>query len=108
MAWVYPEIAGFFEWGWPVGHRYGMTDAGPHWGWIDFAVLCMVASEALLFMAQRSISMGTAYAVWTGIGTVGTFLLGIWLFGEPATLVRFMFVGLIIAGILGLKLASSH
>jgi quaternary ammonium compound-resistance protein SugE len=69
----------------------------------------MVASAALLFMAQRSISMGTAYyAVWTGIGTVGTLLLGIWLFGEPATLVRFMFVGLTIAGILGLRFASSH
>lgn len=52
--------------------------------------------------------MGTAYAVWTGIGAVGTFLFGIWLFSEPATLARFFFVGLIIVGILGLKLASSH
>ncbi len=52
--------------------------------------------------------MGTAYAVWTGVGAVGTFLLGIWLFSEPATLARFFFVGLIMVGILGLKLASSH
>ena len=68
----------------------------------------MMASGALLLLAQRCIPMGTAYAVWTGIGAVGTFLFGIWLFSEPATLARFFFVGLIIVGILGLKLASSH
>ena len=84
-----------------------MTAAGPRWGWIGFAVLCMVASGALLLLAQRTIPMGTAYAVWTGIGAVGTFLLGIWLFSEPATLARFFFVGLILVGILGLKFAAS-
>jgi quaternary ammonium compound-resistance protein SugE len=68
----------------------------------------MVASGALLLLAQREIPMGTAYAVWTGIGAVGTFLLGILLFGEPAQLARFFFVGLILVGILGLKLASPH
>lgn len=107
MAWVYLIIAGVFEWGWPVGLKYGMTDAGVRGIWIGFAALCIVLSGALLLIAQRTIPMGTAYAVWTGIGAVGTFLLGIVLFHEPATLVRFFFLGLILVGILGLKFASA-
>ena len=107
MAWVYLVVAGIFEWGWPIGLKYGMTEEGPRWAWIGFAVLCMVASGVLLLLAQRTIPMGTAYAVWTGIGAVGTFVLGIWLFSEPATLARFFFVGLILVGILGLKFAAS-
>ena len=67
-----------------------------------------MASGALLLLAQRTIPMGTAYAVWTGIGAVGTFLLGILVFSEPANLARFFFVGLIVVGILGLKLSSAH
>ena len=66
----------------------------------------IVLSGYFLFVAQRTIPIGTAYAVWTGIGAVGTFLLGILIFHEPATLARFFFVGLIIGGILGLKWAS--
>jgi quaternary ammonium compound-resistance protein SugE len=66
----------------------------------------MICSGALLLLAQRSIPMGTAYAVWTGIGAAGTFLLGIWLFGEAASLARFFFVGLILIGILGLRMSS--
>jgi quaternary ammonium compound-resistance protein SugE len=106
MAWVALIIAGVFEWGWPVGLKLGMTDAGLRWGWIGFAALCMLASGMLLLMAQKTIPMGTAYAVWTGIGAVGTFVLGIYLFAEPATLARWFFVGLIVVGIVGLKLAS--
>ena len=106
MAWVYLFVAGLFEWGWPVGLKLGLTDSGLHWGWILFAVLCMIASGALLLIAQKTIPIGTAYAVWTGIGAAGTFVLGILLFGEPATLARIFFVGLIVVGILGLKLAS--
>jgi quaternary ammonium compound-resistance protein SugE len=106
MAWVYLFVAGLFEWGWPVGLKLGLTDSGLHWGWILFAVLCMIASGTLLLIAQKTIPMGTAYAVWTGIGATGTFVLGILLFGEPATLARIFFVGLIVVGILGLKLAS--
>jgi quaternary ammonium compound-resistance protein SugE len=68
----------------------------------------MAASGALLLIAQKAIPMGTAYAVWTGIGAVGTFALGLLLFSEPATLARFFFVGLIVIGIVGLKLASAH
>ena len=108
MAWVYLLIAGVFEWGWPVGLKLGIADTGTRWGWIAFAGVCMAASGALLLMAQRTIPMGTAYAVWTGIGAVGTFVLGIFLFGEPANPTRFLFVGLIVVGIVGLKLASAH
>jgi quaternary ammonium compound-resistance protein SugE len=106
MAWVALIIAGVFEWGWPVGLKLGMTDAGLRWGWIGFAALCMLASGTLLLMAQKTIPMGTAYAVWTAIGAVGPFVLGIYLFAEPATLARWFFVGLIVVGIVGLKLAS--
>lgn len=108
MAWVYLIIAGIFEWGWPVGLKLGLAETGMRWGWIGFAVLCMAASGTLLLIAQKSVPMGTAYAVWTGIGAVGTFAIGIFLFGETANLARFFFVGLIIVGILGLKLASAH
>jgi quaternary ammonium compound-resistance protein SugE len=107
MAWVYLVIAGIFEWGWPLGLKLGWTDDGAHYGWIGFAILSMAASGTLLLVAQKTIPMGTAYAVWTGIGAVGTFFIGIAVFSEPATFFRFFFVGLIIAGILGLKLASA-
>ena len=99
-------VAGIFEWGWPVGLKLGWSDAGASAPWIAFAVLCMAASGLLLLMAQRRIAIGTAYAVWTGIGAVGTFLIGIAVFGEAATPARFLFVGLIVAGIVGLKFAS--
>ena len=108
VAWAYLIVAGIFEWGWPVGLKLGWSEQGAHYGWIAFALVSMVASGALLLLAQRDIPMGTAYAVWTGIGAVGTFLLGILLFGEPAQVARFFFVGLILVGILGLKLASPH
>ena len=108
MAWLYLVVAGVFEWGWPVGLKLGLADTGMRWGWIAFAAVCMAASGALLLIAQKTIPMGTAYAVWTGIGAVGTFVLGLVLFGEPATLARFFFVGLIVVGIVGLKLVSGH
>lgn len=107
MAWAYLIAAGVFEWGWPVGLKLGFKETGLQWSWIGFAALCMALSGGLLLVAQRTIPMGTAYAVWTGIGAVGTFLLGIALFGEAANLARFFFVGLIVVGIVGLKLASS-
>jgi quaternary ammonium compound-resistance protein SugE len=108
MAWVYLFIAGVFEWGWPVGLKLGLAESGLRWGWIGFAAICMAVSGALLLIAQKSIPIGTAYAVWTGIGAVGTFLIGVLLFSEPATFARFFFVGLIVAGIVGLKLSSAH
>jgi quaternary ammonium compound-resistance protein SugE len=107
MAWAYLVVAGIFEWGWPVGLKLGLADAGLRWGWIAFAGVCMAFSGALLLIAQKSIPMGTAYAVWTGIGAVGTFALGILFFSEVANLARFFFVGLIVVGIVGLKMASA-
>ncbi|MBK1648090.1 DMT family transporter [Rhabdochromatium marinum] len=106
MAWISLVLAGFFEWGWPVGLKLGLTETGVRWGWIGFSIGCMTASGALLLIAQKTIPMGTAYAVWTGIGAVGAFALGLLLFREPATMARFFFVGLIVAGIIGLKLVS--
>ncbi len=108
MAWIYLIIAGMFEWGWPVGLKLGLAETGLRWGWIIFSMACMAVSGTLLLIAQKTIPMGTAYAVWTGIGAVGTFVLGLLLFSEPATLARFFFVGLIVAGIVGLKLVSAH
>lgn len=107
MPWVYLLIAGIFEWGWPVGLKLGMADDGVRWGWIVMAIVCMAASGALLLIAQKTIPMGTAYAVWTGIGAVGAFALGLMIFGEAATFARFFFVGLIVVGIVGLKMASA-
>ncbi|MEM7137727.1 MAG: multidrug efflux SMR transporter [Myxococcota bacterium] len=106
MAWILLVVAGMFEWGWPVGLKLGMTESGLRWGWIGFSVVCMGVSGGFLLMAQREIPMGTAYAVWTGIGAVGTFLLGIAFFGEIASFARFLFVGLILVGIVGLKFSS--
>ncbi len=107
LAWTQLLLAGLFEWGWPVGLKLGWHEGAIHWGWISFSLISMFASGALLLLAQRVIPMGTAYAVWTGIGAVGTFLLGILLFSEAATLARFFFVGLIVVGIVGLKMASA-
>ena len=107
MSWIYLIIAGVFEWGWPVGLKLGMTETGLRWNWILFAMVCMALSGVLLMVAQKTIPIGTAYAVWTGIGAVGTFFLGIFIFSEPTNLARFFFVGLIIVGILGLKAASA-
>ena len=106
LAWTALLIAGVFEWGWPVGLKLGWTPAGKRPVWIAFSGACMIVSGALLLYAQTTIAIGTAYAVWTGIGAVGTFVLGILMFRESATMARVFFVGLIIAGIVGLKLVS--
>lgn len=106
LAWAALLIAGVFEWGWPVGLKLGWTPAGKRPGWIVFSAVCMIASGALLLYAQTTIAIGTAYAVWTGIGAVGTFIIGVLVFREAATLARFFFVGLIVAGIVGLKFVS--
>ncbi|HEY0123891.1 MAG TPA: quaternary ammonium compound efflux SMR transporter SugE [Rhizobium sp.] len=104
MAWFLLLLAGLFEIGWAVGLKYtdGFTRPIP----TILSVISMVVSIVLLGLAVKTLPMGTAYAVWTGIGTVGTVLLGIWLLGDPATLVRLFCIGLIVAGIAGLKLAA--
>ena len=104
MPWAYLILAGIFEWGWPIGLKLGSTAEGYSFYWLSFAGICMFISGYLLLLAQRSIPIGTAYAVWTGIGAVGTFLLGILIFNDIASLERFFFIGLIIIGIIGLKL----
>jgi quaternary ammonium compound-resistance protein SugE len=105
VAWMYLMIAGVMEWGWPMGLKFGADPAKRVWA-IPLAIVSIVLSGWFLLLAQRSLPIGTAYAVWTGIGAVGTFALGILVLGEPAQLARFFFVGLIVVGILGLKLAS--
>jgi quaternary ammonium compound-resistance protein SugE len=104
MAWVTLVIAGLFEVAWAVGLRYtqGFTRFWPSVA----TILSMAASLFLLSVALRALPLGTAYAAWTGIGAVGTILLGIVLFGEPASASRLACAGLIVAGIVGLKLLT--
>lgn len=105
MAWLILFVAGLCEIGWAVGLKYtdGFTRLWP----TVFTGASLLVSMALLGIAMKSLPLGTAYAVWTGIGAVGTVILGIVLFKEPATVARLLCVGLIVAGILGLKLFSS-
>ena len=107
MDWIYLLIAGIMEWGWPMGLKYAWTEKGVQIGPAIFAIISILLSGFFLFLAQREISVGTAYAVWTGIGAVGTFILGIILLGEPTQALRFVFLGFIIVGIVGLKLVSN-
>jgi quaternary ammonium compound-resistance protein SugE len=105
MAWLYLVLAGLCEVGWPIGLKLGWGPAGARLSWIVFAVIFMAVSGFLLMLAQRNIPMGTAYAVWTGIGAVGAFAVGAAVFGEPVSALRLASIGLIVAGIVGLKLA---
>lgn len=105
MAWFTLVIAGLFEVGWAIGLKYthGFTRLIP----TAFTVASMVVSLGLLGLALKSLPVGTAYAVWTGIGTIGTAILGMALLGEPANALRLACIGLIVAGIVGLKLVSA-
>lgn len=104
MAWLLLLLAGLLEIGWAVGLKYtqGFTRPVP----TTLTIVSMVLSMLLLGLSLRTLPLGTAYAVWTGIGTVGTAVLGIVLFREPATVVRLVCIGLIVTGIVGLKLAT--
>jgi len=105
MAWTYLLLAGWCEIGWPIGLKLGWSEQGVHPVWIGVAVVCTAVSGALLYLAQRQIPMGTAYAVWTGIGAVGAFAVGIAAFGDSVTPLRMLAAALIVAGVVGLKLA---
>jgi quaternary ammonium compound-resistance protein SugE len=105
LAWVYLLVAGLFEVGWPLGFKLSQTTRF-RWLFIAVAVLSMALSGLFLWMAQRQIPIGTAYAVWTGIGAAGTFLIGIVFFGDPAGMLRLLSFLLIIAGVIGLKLSQ--
>ena len=104
MSWILLFVAGLFEIGWAIGLKYthGFTRLWPSVG----TALSMLVSVVLLGLAMRDLPVGTAYAVWTGIGAVGTVILGIALLNDPANAARLVCVGLIVAGILGLKLTS--
>jgi len=103
MSWTFLFFAGLFEIGWAIGLKYtdGFTRLVP----TVLTVASMIVSLTLLGLALKALPVGTAYAVWTGIGTVGTALLGIWLLGEPATAIRLACIALIVCGIMGLKFA---
>ena len=104
MSWVYLFFAGILDIGWAIGLKYteGFTRLVP----TLLTAASMVASLFLLGLALKTLPVGSAYAVWTGIGSVGTAILGIYLLGEPATVIRLACIGLIVAGIVGLKLAT--
>jgi quaternary ammonium compound-resistance protein SugE len=104
MNWLILFAAGLFEIGWAVGLKYseGFTRLGPS----VFTLIALILSMLLLGISLRTLPLGTAYAVWTGIGTIGTAVLGMMLFREPATVLRLVCIGFIIAGIVGLKLAT--
>ncbi|MDD2768758.1 MAG: multidrug efflux SMR transporter [Methylococcus sp.] len=104
MSWVYLIVAGCLEIGWPLGFKLSQSQ-GARVAGLAIAILCMGLSGLFLWLAQRSIPMGTAYAVWTGIGAAGTFCIGVWVFGDPASLGRYLGVALIVAGVVTLKLA---
>ncbi|MCM5569595.1 SMR family transporter [Burkholderiaceae bacterium FT117] len=101
MAWFVLFVAGLFEIGWAVGLKYTEGFTRPLASGLTLAA--MVLSVLLLGLSLKSLPLGTAYAVWTGIGTIGTAALGILLFGDPVTAARLFFIGLIVAGIAGLK-----
>ncbi|SIQ77023.1 quaternary ammonium compound-resistance protein SugE [Rhizobium sp. RU35A] len=104
MAWILLLLAGILETGWAIGLKYteGFTRLVPSLA----TIACMVASIGLLGLALRDLPVGTAYAIWTGIGTLGAVTLGIVLFGDPATPLRLACIGLIMAGLIGLKLVG--
>ena len=104
MAWIVLVVAGLFEIGWAIGLKYtdGFTRLWPSVG----TVIAMIVSLALLGVAMKSLPVGTSYAVWVGVGAVGTAILGIVLLGEPVTAGRLLSLALIVAGIVGLKLSA--
>jgi quaternary ammonium compound-resistance protein SugE len=104
MNWIALVVAGLFEIGWAVGLKYADGFTRP---WPSVAtIVAMVLSVVLLGWAARSLPLGTAYAVWVGVGAVGTAVVGMFLFDEPATVARLASLGLVVAGIVGLKLAT--
>ncbi len=105
-AWVLLIVAGVLEIGWPLGLKLSQASDRRVVGLVS-AGLCMLASGALLWMAQREIPIGTAYAVWTGIGAAGTFLIGISFFGDPISFVRIASAALIVVGVIGLKMSHA-
>lgn len=105
MGWIYLIVAGMFEIGWPLGLKLSQTMHSKILG-VVIAVVSMAVSGYFLWMAQKTIPIGTAYAIWTGIGAVGTLLVGILFFGDSSSIWRMLSALLIVVGIVGLKLAE--
>jgi quaternary ammonium compound-resistance protein SugE len=105
MNWIYLILAGIFEIGWPLGIKLSQTMPSKTIG-LTIAIISMSISGLLLGLAQKTIPLGTAYAVWTGIGTVGTLIVGIVYYGDTASVWRMLSALLIVIGIIGLKLAE--
>lgn len=102
--WLLLMLAGLLEMGWPLGFKLTEQPAFKFWGWL-IAIVCMGISSWLLWLAQKHIPIGTAYAVWTGIGGAGTFLMGVLFFGDALSVWRALGVCLIVGGVVTLKLA---
>ena len=106
MGWVYLLIAACFEVGWPLGFKLSSLYPERFWGYLSLSVVSMILSGFFLYLAQRTIPVSTAYIAWTGIGAVGTLLLGIFCFGDGVTLLRLFFASIILVGIIGLELTG--
>lgn len=106
MSWIYLLIAGLLEvvWAWSMKQSAGFTRLGP----TAITLVAMIASFWLLSLAMRTLPLGTAYTVWTGIGAVGAFVVGVTVLGEPLTALRMVAVVLIVSGLVLLKLATPH
>jgi len=108
MPWICLLLAGCFEIGWPLGMKLSQTRPPTEkFFWLVIAVVSMALSGYFLWLAQKTIPLGTSYAIWTGIGAIGAFVIGILMFQDPATLWPILSVTLIIAGIIGLKLSAA-
>lgn len=105
MGWIFLIIAGIFEIGWPLGFKLSQTTNQKIF-WIIFAIISMALSGYFLWISQKTIPIGTAYAVWTGIGAAGTFIIGIIMFKDPTDWIRMASFALIVLGIIGLKLSN--
>ncbi|HNZ10209.1 MAG: Quaternary ammonium compound-resistance protein SugE [Deltaproteobacteria bacterium ADurb.Bin151] len=105
LAWTYLLIAGILEIGWPLGFKLSQTTSH-RMAFILMAIVCMSLSGLFLWLAQRTIPIGTAYAVWTGIGTVGTFLIGILAFNDSTSMMRILSFLLIVVGLIGLRISG--
>ncbi len=105
LAWAYLFIAGVLEIGWPLGFKLSQTTSY-RIVFILMAVVCMAMSGVFLWLAQRDIPIGTAYAVWTGIGAAGTFLIGVFVFNDSASMMRILSFLLIVTGVVGLRMTA--
>lgn len=106
MAWIYLLLAGACEIGWPLGFKLA-SGSSNKFVWIAVSICSISLSGLFLYMAQKTIPMGTAYAVWTGIGAAGTFVIGILFFKDAATIARIISVFLILSGVIGLKFSAN-